>query len=100
EEMAEAEMAFPQEAPRAPDADMGGAGSSGNTGSDINPQQQRLIIRNGRIAVSVNNTIEVRSRIEQMVNRMSGDGAFVVSVNEWGGREGSTPYIDMSIRVQ
>ncbi|HOA24018.1 MAG: DUF4349 domain-containing protein [Aggregatilineales bacterium] len=99
EEMAEAEMAFPQEAPRAPDADMGG-GSSGNTGSDINPQQQqRLIIRNGRIAVSVNNTIEARNRIEQMVKRMSGDGAFVVSVNEWGGREGSTPYIDMSIRV-
>lgn len=101
EEAVEAEMGFPQEAPRAPEADLGGDGISGNTGSNIDPQQQqqRLIIKNGRIAVSVNNTIEARNQIERVVDDMTDEGAFVVNVSESGGREGSTPFIDMTIRV-
>ena len=61
-------------------------------------QIERLIIRNGSITVSVEDTYDAKAKIEQLVTSMAGDGAFVVSSNESGGGSGS-PYINMTIRV-
>lgn len=59
----------------------------------------RLIIRNGSITVAVDNTLASRKAVEDMVAQMTGDGAFVVSVSEYGSGSDTDPYIDMSIRV-
>jgi len=59
----------------------------------------RLIIRNGRITVAVDDTLASRNAIEDMVAEMVGEGAFVVSVNESGSNADADPYVDMTIRV-
>ncbi len=64
------------------------------------PQQiERLIIRNGSITVTVEDTREAKRAIVQMVNEMAGEGAYVVSSNEYGGGADVSPYISMTIRV-
>jgi hypothetical protein len=60
---------------------------------------ERLIIRTGNISMVVEDTRAAQGAIEQMVERMAGEGAFIVSSDEAGGTEGSQPYITMSIRV-
>jgi hypothetical protein len=60
---------------------------------------ERLIIRNGSITMVVEDTRGAQESIEAMVAAMAGDGAFVVSVNEFGATEGEQPQISMSIRV-
>jgi hypothetical protein len=62
------------------------------------PPVQRLIIRNGSISMSVEDTLAARDDIEAMVEGLADEGAFVVSVSEYGGEEGS-PTITMAIRV-
>jgi hypothetical protein len=61
-------------------------------------QIERLIIRNGSITVSVEDTYDAKAEIEQLVASMAGDGAYIVSSNESGGGNGS-PYINMTIRI-
>jgi hypothetical protein len=70
--------------------------------ADPNASQQmadRLIIRNGRITVAVDDTLASRKAIEDRVAQMAGEGAFVVSVNEYASDSDNDPYVDMSIRV-
>lgn len=109
EEMGMAES--PAEAPAAPmpememvEAEEAAAGVGGGAGGEIDPQnidpqQQRIIIRNGSISMSVSNTLEARDAIQQRVEQMTGEGAFIVSANEYGGSPGGTPTVEMSIRV-
>lgn len=96
------------EAPAAepmPADDMGAAENSGPgldlQGQDLQQDQpiERVIIRNGDISLTVENTREAKREIEQMVASMAEEGAFIVASNESGsGREGN-PYVSMSIRV-
>lgn len=97
EEAAMAEMPAAEPAATMPMA--GGGGNANDIQADDLDQQQRLIIRNGSITMSVRNTREVKTSIESRVEQMAGEGAFVVSANESGGGSGSSPYIDMTIRV-
>lgn len=62
-------------------------------------QQQRLIIRNGNISLVVEDTLATKEAIEDMVNEMAGEGAFVVSSNQYDSGSEELPYIDMQIRV-
>lgn len=61
--------------------------------------QQHLIVKNGTVNVSVENTYSAEKSIEGMINQMSGDGAFVVSTNESPTGYGTAPYITMVIRI-
>lgn len=73
--------------------------NTGDVLSGVDEQQiQRLIIRNGSITLSVDDTRETKAQVEQRVADMAGAGAFVVSSSESGGSNGS-PYIYMTIRV-
>ena len=60
---------------------------------------ERLIIRNGSIALYVNDTRAAKTEVEQLVSSIAGEGAFVVSSNERGGGGDKLPEIDISIRV-
>jgi hypothetical protein len=60
---------------------------------------ERLVIRNGSISIVVKDTRAAQQSIQHMVTEMAGEGAFVVSSEEQGGIEGSSPYITMAIRV-
>ncbi|MCL7455067.1 MAG: DUF4349 domain-containing protein, partial [Anaerolineae bacterium] len=60
---------------------------------------ERLIIRSGNISMVVDDTRAVRATIEELVAGMAGDGAFVVSSQEYGGTEGEQPRVSMTIRV-
>jgi hypothetical protein len=60
---------------------------------------ERLIIRTGNISMVVEDTLAAQATIEGMVAGMAGEGAFVVSIDEYGGTEGNQPQIMMSIRV-
>ena len=67
--------------------------------SDQQQAQQRLIVRNGTVNISVENTYASEKSIEAMIDQMSTDGAFVVSTNESPTGYGVSPYITMVIRV-
>jgi hypothetical protein len=69
------------------------------TSSATEQLADRLIIRNGDITVSVDDTLASRKAIEDLVAQMAGEGAFVISVNERGSSSDTDPYIEMSIRV-
>ena len=60
---------------------------------------ERLIIRSGNISMYVEDTLAAQATIEQMVESMAADGAFVVSANEYGGTEERQPQISMAIRI-
>lgn len=60
---------------------------------------ERLIIRTGNISMVVEDTRAAQATIEQMVEEMAAEGAFVVSSDEHGGTEDNQPYISMSIRI-
>ncbi|MBN2043734.1 MAG: DUF4349 domain-containing protein [Anaerolineales bacterium] len=76
----------------APD-DISVANSSGAAITD------RLIIREGNITISVNNTLEVRDKIDEIVAELASDGAYVVTSSESGRGDNRQPYINMVIRV-
>jgi hypothetical protein len=63
------------------------------------PVTERLIIRTGSIAMEVEDTLGAKAAIEDLVASMAGEGAYVVSANEYGGEDDDLPYIDMAIRV-
>jgi hypothetical protein len=70
------------------------------TESAVDDQQiERLIIRNGYIAMAVDDTREVKTSIEGIVSQYAAQGGFVVSSNEYGGNPNSSPYINMTIRI-
>jgi hypothetical protein len=70
------------------------------TESAVDAQQiERLIIRNGYMAMAVDDTREVKASIEEIVNQYAAQGGFVVSSNEYGGNPNSSPYINMTIRI-
>jgi hypothetical protein len=60
---------------------------------------ERLIIRNGNLSMVVQDTRATQQSIEGMVAAMAGEGAYVVSSQEYGGDEEAAPYVEMSIRV-
>ena len=76
------------------DSALGATGTIGNAYA-----AERLIIRTGNISMEVEDTLATQETIEGMVKAMAADGAFVVSSEEHGAREGNQPYISMSIRV-
>jgi hypothetical protein len=74
------------------------APSSTVTNGTLTQTTERLIIREGSIAMEVEDTIATRFRINALVDEFAGQGAFVVSANEYG--NGTTnPSISMVIRV-
>ena len=60
---------------------------------------ERLIIRNGSISMVVEDTRAAQQSVEEMVAEMAGEGAYVVSSEEYGGVAGGSPYVGMTIRV-
>jgi hypothetical protein len=58
-----------------------------------------MIVRTGRISMVARDTLIAREAIENVVSEMAGEGAYVVSSEEQGRREGISPYIVMFIRV-
>ncbi len=92
--MEEAAEAYPGEAP-APAAMPTMA--PGQTGSD--QAIERLIIRNGSISMTAQDTHVAKREIEQMVAGMAAEGAFIVASNESGAGPDASPYINMTIRV-
>jgi len=60
---------------------------------------ERLIIRNGSITMVVEDTRAAQQSIEEMVAEMADEGAYVVTSEEQGGLEGSSPHISINIRV-
>jgi len=60
---------------------------------------ERLIIREGNLTVAVEDTVDVRDQIDEIVAEMAADGAYVVSSSESGRGENRQPYINMVIRI-
>jgi len=60
---------------------------------------ERLIIRSGSVSMVVKDTRAAQQSVEEMVTEMSSEGAYVVSSEEYGGVEGGSPYVAMTIRV-
>ena len=75
------------------------AESSAYDASGVVYAAERLIIRSGNISMVVQDTRAALATIEGMVESMAAEGAFVVSADEYGGTEGSQPYITISIRI-
>jgi hypothetical protein len=70
-----------------------------HTAANLPQPVERLVIRNGSISLVVEDTRAAQQSIQHMVAEMAGEGAFVISSEEGGGIEGSSPYITMAIRV-
>ena len=62
-------------------------------------QDQRLIIRNGNLNLTVDDTLASQAEITKMVNEMTADGAFIVSASAQASYEGQAPTVSMVIRV-
>jgi hypothetical protein len=60
---------------------------------------ERLIIRNGSISMAVEDTHVAQQSVEDLVAEMADEGAYVVSSEEYGGIEGGSPHVGMTIRV-
>jgi len=60
---------------------------------------ERLIIREGRISMVVEDTLVAKESIEQMVAEMESEDAFVVSSTELGGTGDRSPRITMVLRI-
>jgi hypothetical protein len=80
-------------------APMQPAAEVSNAGSGFAYAAERLIIRSGNISLVVEDTRLAKGSIESMITALAGEGAFVVSSQEYGGTEESQPYVSMSIRV-
>ncbi len=105
--MEEAESFAMEEPALAPAMD-GGVGGAVSNGTNIDvaqavdtgvEQQERLIIRNGNLTLIVEDTRATQDEIEQMVKELAGEGAFIVSRNEYSSGNERMPYIEMQIRV-
>ena len=60
---------------------------------------ERMIIRYGSLSMVVEDTRAAQRSIEEMVAEMADEGAYVVTSEEQGGVEGSSPHITLNIRV-
>jgi hypothetical protein len=60
---------------------------------------ERLIIREGNITIAVENTLDVRDKIDDIIAELAADGAYVVTSSESGRGDNRQPYINMTIRV-
>jgi hypothetical protein len=65
----------------------------------LSQPMERLIIRSGSISMVVEDTRAARQSVEEMVAEMADEGAYVVSSEAYGGIEGGSPYVGMTIRV-
>jgi hypothetical protein len=65
---------------------------------EIQPSE-RLIIRNGILRLTVDDTRAAQKEVEKVVTELAGKGAFLVSSNERTNYEGQDPYIETTIRV-
>jgi hypothetical protein len=96
--MAEAPMA---EMPILADvsAEMGAAGEDSMSSADSYLSAERLIVRNGDINMEVNDTRQTRDDIRAIVNKLSEQGAFILSTNEYGSNIKDNPNISIVIRI-
>ena len=69
------------------------------TGWGLSQPVERLIIRNGSISMVVEDTRAAQQSVEEMVAEMAGEGAYIISSEEYGGVEGGSPHVGMTIRV-
>jgi hypothetical protein len=60
---------------------------------------ERLIIRNGQLTLTVKDTLATQKEIEKVVADLAAQGAFIVSSNANIGYDGSSPSIDIVIRI-
>lgn len=60
---------------------------------------ERVIIRQGEIALLVEDPRQAQAAIEDMLVEMEAQGAYVVSSEEWGGTQDQLPSVNMIIRV-
>jgi hypothetical protein len=72
---------------------------TGATEWGLSQPVERLIIRNGSISMAVEDTRAAQQSVEKVVAEMADEGAYVVSSEEYGGIEGGSPYVGMTIRV-
>jgi hypothetical protein len=93
-------VAVPQALP-APEEDSAASTASFYSYSDHDLAQpsERLIIRSGDISLIVADTRAGQQSVESMVARMAGEGAYVVSSQEYATGDAASPSIQMSIRV-
>lgn len=91
---------YSEEAPAAPmEASAGSRAAVQATVVAGEPAQERLIVRTGGMAMRVEDTLAAQQAIENLVARLAGEGAYVVSSEQRGGEDGQDPYISMAIRV-
>jgi hypothetical protein len=60
---------------------------------------EHIIIRDGYISMSVDDTQASNQAIEALVQELAPEGAFIVSTQEYGRGEGPMPEVNMTIRV-
>ena len=63
------------------------------------PAPDRLIIRNGNLILTVDDTLDAQQEIAQIVTELAAEGAFIVSNSARTNYGGQAPYVDMVIRV-
>lgn len=85
--------------PAAQPAGSPGSQPAGTPGGHDQQVAQHLIIKDGTIALVVDDPRQARQGIERMVAESAGEGAFVVSANESGAGDEKAPTINMTIRV-
>ena len=69
------------------------------TAPDSLTTTDRLIIRDGNLALTVEDTLATQQDIEKIVAEMTAEGAFLVSNNARAGYEGESPYVNIVIRI-
>ena len=77
----------------------GGYAASGNAQYAPIPVTEHIIIRDGYISMSVEDTLETRRAVEKLVQDLAAEGAFIVSKQETGWTDSPMPAVDMTIRV-
>lgn len=90
----------PYAMPAATDAPALEAAISYDTLSPQLPQPvERLIIRDGYLTLTVEDTLAAQKEVEKIVGELKAEGAFIVSQEARASGEGVSPYVDMVIRV-
>ena len=82
----------------APDVDSYAKGYSYTPSGSVLPAE-RLIIRSGDMSLVVADSRAVQQSVESLIAGMAGEGAFVVSSQEYASGDEASPGIQMTIRV-
>jgi uncharacterized coiled-coil protein SlyX len=79
----------------------GGEGYAPSGNAQLAPVQvtQHIIIRDGYISMSVEDTSEASQAVKKLVQDLAAEGAFIVSTQEYGREDSPMPEISMTIRV-